>query len=180
MMNRYIQWKTNNPDSYKEVLRRRRERYAENEEFRERQLQHTTEWRVKQRKSKKGSKKRTPKPKIFELGGHQIECWSAGRTAEFLDVDKKTVTNLEKSGTIPTNHVVADNRRRWWPASFVRWLAPYFEQRKSEISAQEFHRRVWIGWSEEQVRGIIPVVSGDLLREETSDDGETRKRSSVS
>lgn len=184
--NRYIQWKSNNPNSYEEVLRRRRERYADDEAYRQSQLQHTAEWREKQRKDKSKKQKRrilgkrTPKPKFFLVDDHQIECWSAGRTAEFLEVDKKTITNLEQSGTIPTNRIVADNRHRWWPANFVRWLKPYFEQRKSEISAQEFHRRVWIGWSEEQVRGIIPVVSGDLLREETSDDGETQKQSVAS
>jgi hypothetical protein len=178
--NRYIQWKTNNPDSYEEVLRRRRERYAENEAYRNRQLQHTAEWREKQRKDKSKKKKsvgkRTPKPKIFEIAGHQIECWSAGRTAEFLGVDKKTITNLEERGTIPINHFVAPNRRRWWPASFVRWIQPYFEQ-KPEIPVEEFHRRVWIGWSEERVRGVIPVISGDSLGKDSSDDGETQRQS---
>jgi len=182
--NRYVQWKTNNPDAYEEVLRRRRKRYSESEDYRQRQLQHTAEWREKQRKSRKKKKKavgkRTPKPKVFSISGLQIECWSAGRMAEFLEVDKKTIINLEKGGSIPINRVTAPNRRRWWPAEFVRWLKPYFEQRKTEISAQEFHRRVWIGWSEEQVRGVIPTVSGDLLREETSDDGETQEQSVAS
>lgn len=183
--NRYIQWKTNNPDSYEEVLRRRRERYSQDEDYRQGQLRHTAEWREKRRKQQKAKKrkkvgKRTPKPKLFTVKGHEIECWSAGRTAEFLGVDKKTITNLEKNGTIPVNHLVAPNRRRWWPASFVRWLKRYFEQRKSGIPAQEFHRRVWIGWSEEQVRGVIPVVSGELLREVASDDGETQKQSVAS
>jgi len=176
-MNRYVQWKINNPSSYEEVLRRRRKRYQENEDYRSRQLQHTAEWREKQKKaSKKASVKRPLKPKMFEVCGHQVECWSAGRVAAFLGVDKKTVVNLEDNGSIPINHIIAANRRRWWPARFVQWLKPFFDQRKSGISAQEFHRRVWIGWSEEQVRGVMPVVSGDLLREETSDGGETQER----
>ena len=174
-MNRYVQWKTNNPDSYEEVLRRRRERYRASDEYRERQLQHTAEWRKKQRKKQKAVKN-LPKPKLFNVNGHAVECWSAGRVAYFLDVDKKTITNLEERGSIPTNHLVAPNRHRWWPAEFIRWIKPYFEQ-KSEISAEEFTRRVWIGWSEEQVRGVIPVISGGLLREESSDGGETSERS---
>ena len=185
--NRYIQWKTNNPDSYEEVLRRRRERYRKDEDYREAQLRHAADWREKQRKRGKKSKKRrktqskrTPQPKLFPIDGRRVECWSAGRTADFLGVDKKTVRNLERKGTIPVNHLVAPNGHRWWPASFVRWLKPYFEQRKSGTSAQEFHRRVWIGWSEEQVRGFIPVVSGDSLREVTSDDGETQEQSVAS
>jgi hypothetical protein len=169
--NRYIQWKTNNPDSYKELLRRRRERYKRNEEYRKRQLQHTAAWR--KRKGKEGvTKKRTPKPKIFQVGEQEVECWSAGRTADFLNVDKKTISNLEKSGAIPTNHLVSANRRRWWPAEFVQWLKPYFVARKAGISAQEFHRRVWIGWSEEQVRGAIPVVLGEFLPQESSGDDQ--------
>ena len=177
MNNRYVQWKTNNPDSYEEVLRRRRERYAESEAYRTRQLQHTAEWRGKQKTKEKPPSKRTPKPKMFRVNDIQVECWSAGRTADFLNVVKKTITNLEKAGTIPTNHLVAANGRRWWPAEFVIWLSRFFEERKSGIPAEEFHRRVWIGWSEEQVRGIIPVVSGDSLRKDSSDDGETQNKS---
>lgn len=173
MTNRYIQWKTNNPGAYKELLRRRKKRYRENEEFRTRQLQHTADWREKKRQDKH-PRKRTPKPKDFQINGTQVECWSAGRTADFLGVDKKTVTNLEKNGTIPTNHVVALNRRRWWPVEFVRWLKPFFDARKSGTSAQELHRRVWIGWSEEQVRGVIPVIHGDL-REETDGEADQTK-----
>lgn len=161
-VNRYVQWKTNNPDSYEELMRRRKKRYRENEEVRQRQLQHAANWREKQRKKKKLPQKRTPKPKVFGVGGTTIECWSAGRTAEFLGVDKKTITNLEKNGSIPVNHLVAHNRRRWWPAAFVRWLLPYFEARKEGTSAQEFDRRVWIGWSEEQVRGVMPLVGKNL------------------
>lgn len=174
---RYIQWKTNNPDSYEEVLRRRRERYQQDEEYRKSQLQHAAEWREKKRRERKKAKKRkrTPKPRLFLFEDRQIECWSAGRTAEFLGVDKKTITNLEKSGTIPLNHGVAANKHRWWPANYVRWLKTFFEE-KAEIPAQEFSRRVWIGWSEEQVRGVIPMVSGGLLREVASDDGETQEQ----
>lgn len=175
---RYVQWKTNNPDSYEEVLRRRRERYNKNADYRKRQLQHTAEWRDKQKTKllKKSANKRLPKPKVFVINDAQVECWSAGRTADYLGVDKKTITNMERSGTIPTNHTVESNRRRWWPAEFVIWLGPFFEERKSRISAQEFHRRVWIGWSEEQIRGIIPVVSGDSSRKDSSDDGETQEQ----
>jgi len=175
--NRYIQWKTNNPDSYQEVLRRRRERYAKEATFRERQLQLTAEWREKEKRKKNSSKKRgsrLPKPKLFEIDGALVECWSAGRTAQFLGVDKKTITNLEERGTIPTNHIVAPNRHRWWPAAFVCWLKPFFDQKSDGIPTEEFHRRVWTGWSEEQVCGMIPVVSGDSLREEPVDGGETQ------
>jgi len=170
---RFLQWKTNNPDSYEELLQRRKKRYRESEEFRQRQLKHTADWREKQRRDKQ-PKKRTPKPRNFQIDGSQVECWSAGRTADFLGVDKKTVTNLEKNGTIPTNHVVAPNRRRWWPAEFVQWLKPFFDVRKGGISAQELHRRVWIGWSEEQVRGVIPVVHGELREEIYGDTDQTK------
>jgi len=184
MNNRYIQWKTNNPASYEEVLRRRRERYAESNAYRSRQLSHTADWRSKQKtakkKKKKPPRKRTPKPKMFRVDDIQVECWSAGRTAEFLDVDKKTITNLEHAGTIPTNHLVTANGRRWWPAEFVAWLRQFFEERKLGIPAQEFHRRVWIGWSEEQVRGIIPVVSCDSRRKDSGDDGKTQIQSVAS
>ena len=171
--NRYVQWKTNNPDSYKEVLRRRRERYKKDKKSKEKQLQHTAEWR-KKRKQKKSAQSRLPKPKLFTVDDLQIECWSAGVTAKFLGVTKRTLTNLEQAGTIPTNHLVEPhNRRRWWPAEFVRWIRAYFIE-KPEISTEEFARRVWIGWSEERVRGVIPVVSGDSLREDSVDDGEAQ------
>jgi len=83
--------------------------------------------------------------------------------ADFLGVTKKTITNLENSGTIPTNHLISTNNHRWWPAEFVEWLQPFFAARKAGITAQEFHRRVWVSWSEELSRGIIPIVTNPRL-----------------
>ena len=164
---RFIQWKTSNPESYAEMLRKRRVRYNEDESARLRQLEHNRNWRKKQRdKQQSTPKKRTPKPKFFDVSGAFVEFWSVGRTVEFLGIDKKTIANLEDNGSIPINHYTAPNRRRWWPAEFVYWLKPFFAARKIGISAKEFHRRVWIGWSEEQTRDAVPVIQDDGPREE--------------
>ena len=158
---KFVQWCNSNPVGYAELLRRRRKKYANDDDAREKQLAHNAAWREKQKK-RKTSKKRTPQPKTFTINDQPVECWSIGRTAEFLGVSKQTVPNLEDTSTIPTNHYVCPSRRRWWPAEFIRWIKPFFESRfPSEgqgISAQEFHRRVWTGWGEEQVRGVVPVV----------------------
>lgn len=170
---RFIQWKQSNPSAYDELLARRRQRYAADEAARQRQLAHNAAWREKQKKLK-GRKKRVPNPKFFMLEGRDVECWTISRVAEFLGVSKQTIANLESVGTIPMNHYVCENGRRWWPAAFVRWIKPFFEARFTSdvpgISAQEFHRRVWTGWAEEQVRGEIPVIASLNSPEATVDD----------
>lgn len=167
---RFIQWRQSNPSGYDELLRRRRKKYASDEAARRRQLEHSAAWREKQRIRK--SQKRVPRPKILLFDGREEECWSIGRTAEFLGVSKQTIANMETFGTIPTNHYVGRGGRRWWPASFVVWLKPFFLARFPSnlpgISAQELHRRVWTGWAEERVRRAIPIVA--LARVEELDD----------
>lgn len=159
---KFVQWRISNPTAYDELLRRRREKYAEDATTRKKQLEHNAAWREKQ-KRKRTRKKRLPSPKFFTIGGRPIECWSIGRAADYLGVSKQTITNLEEMGTIPTNHYVCESRRRWWPVLFVRWLKPFFKSRfpaeGTGISAQEFHRRVWTAWGEEQVRGVVPVIA---------------------
>jgi len=165
---RFIQWKESNPSGYDDLLRRRRTKYADSEEARKRQLGHNANWREKQRQKKsKQRKSHIPKPRQIEIGGATVECWSVGHVASYLGVSKQTISNLEDNGSIPTNHFLDSNRRRWWPASFVHWLSPFFNARfEVGISAQEFHRRVWTGWTEEQMRGVVPVV-GALATEDT-------------
>ena len=169
---KFVQWRTSNPVGYDELLRRRRKNYADDEEARRTQLAHNAAWRKKQ-KGRKTATKRTPHPKTFEINGQNVECWSIGRAADYLGVSKQTITNLETSDTIPTNHHICKSNRRWWPATFVEWVKPFFESRfpaeGSGISAQEFHRRVWIGWSEEQVRGVVPTVSTLKVTEDKDD-----------
>ena len=170
---RFVQWRKANPVAYDELLRRRREKYADNPDAREKQLKQNAAWRAKQKK-RKTRKKRTPRPRQFRIGERVIECWSIGRTAEFLGVSKQTITNLESLGTIPTNHHVCASRRRWWPATYVQWLKPFFEARFTTdgtgISAQEFHRRVWTAWGEEQVRGEIPVIDASQVNGDGDED----------
>jgi hypothetical protein len=171
---RFIQWKTSNPDGYDELLKRRRQKYAEDEAARQRQLAHNAAWREKQKQRK--SRKRVPSPRFFMLEGRDVECWTVSRAAEFLGVSKQTITNLESDGTIPLNHHICESGRRWWPAAFVRWLKPYFEARfvpdAPGISAQEFHRRVWTGWAEAHVGGAIPVIATLNSPEATVDEDD--------
>jgi len=169
---RFIQWRQSNPSAYDELLARRREKYANSEEAREKQLRHNANWRKKQ-KQKKATKERKArprqrKPKIIEIDDVPVAFWSVGRVADFLGLHKRTLAVLEQTGTIPINRFKDKNGHRWWPVDFVYWLKPYFDARygKEGISAREFHRRVWTGWSEEQARGVIPVIREGLGTED--------------
>jgi len=159
---RFIQWREANPEGYEALLRRRRESYRTDEERRRRQLKHNANYRKKMRRKKaaeaRKGKPRQRKPKYFTINGEQVKCWSVGRTAAYLGINKRTITALENEGRIPLNRFVDQNNHRWWPVEFVRWLKPFFDARKEGVSAREFHRRVWIDWSEEQSRGVVPVV----------------------
>lgn len=174
---KFVRWRKANPTAYDELLRRRRQSYQNDEEARRKQLAANAAWRKKQKKQKKRQTRARglPKPKLLYVGGQPVEFWSVGRSASFLGVSKQTITNLENLGTIPVNHYVCESsRHRWWPADFVRWLKPFFQTRfpaeGAGISAQEFHRRVWTAWGEEQVRGVIPVVTTSKVTEEPNED----------
>ena len=171
-VSRFVQWRNNNPQGYEALLHRRRESYQTDEDRRLKQLQHNANYRKKV-KSRAGEQKRSPrqrKPKIMLLNNRSVEFWSVGRMAAHLGISKRTITALEDEGRIPINRYVDQNNHRWWPAEFVRWLKPFFDARKDGVSAREFHRRVWIGWSEEQARGVVPMVGTGIDAEETDGD----------
>jgi hypothetical protein len=176
-MSRFIRWRMTDPDAYQRHLEDRKKRYAEDEEFRESQLRYNAAWREKKKKknSKKPAVKRPRKPRTLDVNGKKVEFWSVGRMANTLGVCNRTITNLEKVGSIPINHLL-DKRRRWWPADFVLWLKPFFEARQNGISAQEFHRRVWTGWTEAQIAGVVTALSPERSELDGELENHTQER----
>lgn len=173
---KFVHWRRANPTAYDELLRRRREKYQSDLDAREKQLAANAAWRSKQKRleQKQQRKRKLPRAKVLYLNGAPVEFWSIGRAASYLNVSKQTITNLEQLGTIPINHYVCpSSRHRWWPARFVQWLRPFFDVRFPEagqgISAQEFHRRVWTSWGEEQVKGVIQVVATSAVNEDPNE-----------
>lgn len=163
---RFVRWWQANRETVNE---RRRAKYKNDKEFREKE-------RARKRfNPQQGRKRRFPKPKIYYHKGEPIILWSVGRVAEYLGISKRTIANLESKGSIPTNRVVDDLRRRWWPEAYVKWLKPFVDHRKSkEITAREFSRRVWNGWRQALATGTFPVLSEVNEHDKASNSQERR------
>ena len=153
---RFVRWWQDNPEKAEAIKKRRRDKYAADKEFQESERRRKREAYAKQN-NPTGS--RLPKPKVYFYKNMVIELWSVGTIAKFLGIHKRTISGLESRGAIPTNRLVDDNGRRWWPADYAQWLKPYFALRQTgSLSAQEFSERVWNDWKTELERGLIPVL----------------------
>ena len=126
----------------------------------------TPEYKERERQRKKLAQQRKkglaklPKPRVYHFKDQDYIIWSVGRVAHCLGVHKRTISNLERKSTIPTNRITDSNNRRWWPASYIRWLKPYFDLKNSgDISSKEFSRRVWKDWRQAVAAGVFPVLA---------------------
>ena len=160
-ISRFVQWWQSNPKKAEEIKRRRREKYKENG------------GRPKPQDKKTP---RLPKPRVYHHEGVPVVIWPVGRVAQYLGIHKRTLAKLEARGAIPTNRVIDDNRWRWWPEAYVKWLKPFMDERKTrEITPQEFSRRVWNGWRQALASNVFPVLSEAQTHDQRQDQRDPEK-----
>jgi hypothetical protein len=95
----YQKWYEENKE---ERNRRRREKYAEDAEYRERVMEHSREYRERQRKRSKVKLPRFQKPKDVELpDGSIIQLFSVGAFAQLVQRSVQSITHWEKREIIP-------------------------------------------------------------------------------
>ncbi len=164
---RFMRWRSSNPESYARALARRKKRYADDADFRERRQEMTRQSVLK--KKKRGPKPLKPRLFPHPHTGEMIEHWSVGVCADYWGISKRQISNLEAKGSIPINRHVTSTGRRWWPAAYAEWLKPFFDLRTSrEISAKVFSQRVMEEWPEAVASGLVPDLNAEGADEQGS------------
>lgn len=153
-------------DLAERTLSKRRQRYANDPEYRERIKDSVR----KNREAKKGeSQKRSfNRDKIVIINGEAVQLFSSGKTASIVGVGSRTIENWEKKGLIPINRAKDPVGRRWYPADFVAFLAEHVADRQ-EHRCDEWSRRVKDAWQMRQLGNHpIPMV-GEHLEDDYGD-----------
>lgn len=139
------------------VLSRRRERYANDQEYAE-----SIKESVRRQREKKGpsDKKRSfNRDKVIVIDGESVTLISSGKAAKMVGVSPKTIKHWEKKDYIPRNRAKDRLGRRWYPMEFVVWLAGQAADRPSD-RLDEWSMRVKEAWQKTQLSDRrIPVVS---------------------
>ena len=95
-----------------------------------------------------------PRPWVMP-DGRIITVVSAGEAADTCGVSKRTFVNYETRGVIPANRLMDERGRRWYPESFVSWLAVLLKnQSERREPLWRLRRRVERAWLD--VRAHIP------------------------
>jgi len=119
-------------ERHEQRLKARRDRYGQDVELRERQLQRNRDRRLKQRQAAgpgDGLRRKT-----FDVAGQPTEFVSLASAAALCGMSKKTFRTLDDSGVIPRNRLIDKVGRRWYPLAFVRWLTPLLSDQSSSRS----------------------------------------------
>ncbi len=138
------------------ILKRRRERYANDPSYQE-SIKASVR---RQRKKKSGSDRRRSfnRDKLIVMNGISVTLLSSGKVASLLGVSARTIVNWEKKGYIPLNYAKDSLGRRWYPAEFVVFLIAQVVSKSGRLD--EWSLRVKESWQTTQLSDRpIPIVS---------------------
>jgi DNA-binding transcriptional regulator YiaG len=154
-------WKEDRKTAEK-VLSKRRERYANDEDYAE-----SIKEAVRRRRQEKGPSKRKRsynRDKVIVINGVSVTLLSSGKAAGLIGVSSRTLVNWEKKGYIPLNRAKDTLGRRWYPSEFVMFLAQQSAKRPGG-RLNEWSERVKEAWQEIQLSDRAVPIVGDHLEE---------------
>lgn len=152
-------WRENRALAEK-ALSKRRERYANDPEYREKIKDAVRKRREASKPS--GQKRSFNRDKVVVINGVGVLLMSSGKAADAIGVSPRTLGLWEKKGVIPVNRAKDSLGRKWYPASFVGFLAEHAAHRK-EHRCDEWSRRVKEAWQMHQLSNHpIPIVGEHL------------------
>jgi hypothetical protein len=147
--------------------KRKRDRYAEDPAYRMRKIEEAKRRyaeRTAQTPKKRGKRGRNkPRPWVMP-DGRIITLISVGAAADLCKLSKRTLINYETGGIIPTNRLIDQRGRRWYPKQFAEWLSELLSsQSEKREPLRTLKRRVERAW--QQAQATMPV-----LKEQPDDD----------
>jgi hypothetical protein len=159
-MSKFIQWWQGNPERADAIRERRRDRYQNDPDFRQREIDRVKAYAAQHKCDPKARGRTHNKPKHVWINNQSVEMWSTGHTLKELGIGRSTLLTWERNNEIPRHRWIDDVGRNWWPAEFVMWLRPFVRDRhEGRINRQEFVSRVSQSWAVS--RSQLPQVSND-------------------
>lgn len=147
------------PEERDKARKRKKKRYEENDDYRQRQIDNAKARYQRTKPKPVGRKPRGPnKPKPHFLpDGRLISLLSAGAAAKAIGISKRTLISYEEKEVIPTNRLMDDRGRRWYPDEFIEFLKPILEH-QSDLREPlwRLKQRVQLAWQDAH---NIPVLT---------------------
>lgn len=154
-----IRWREDRKTA-EQVLKRRRERYANDPEYAE-----SIKESVRRQREIKGPSERKRsfnRDKVIIVNGVSVTLLSSGKAASLIGVSPRTIAHWEKKGYIPVNRAKDRLGRRWYPAEFVVFLVEQASDRPSN-RLDGWSERVKEAWQRIQLSDRpIPMVCDHL------------------
>lgn len=156
-----VRWREDR-DSAEQALKKKRNRYAHDEAYRERIKEAVKRNRAS--KSESGRKRAFNKDKTVVINGVSVTLLSSGKAAKLIGVSARSLERWEKRGLIPINFLKDRVGRRWYPLEFVMFLAEQRLGRKHKGHAQRL-TDVNESWRAVQLGKNPIVVVSDFVEE---------------
>lgn len=136
------------------VNKRRREKYQQDQAFRQQQIERAREYRSENRSEDPPEGRwtkglavvevRRHRTKLFVVGGKDVLCSWMGTLLERIRIAESTLAAWETKGVIPVPTVVDNAGRRWYSAEYVRILESCVTTgRREGWSTDHLKEEVW-------------------------------------
>jgi hypothetical protein len=147
-------------------LAKKRERYAKDPAYAKAIKDGVKRRRAEKPKSDR--KRAFNRDRVVVIGGQPVVLWSIGKSADYIGVSKKTLEGWERQTHVPRNKITDEIGRRWYPKSYVIFIADLFKTKNPKERLAEWASRVKGAWVVRQGGpDPIPVVC-----ERTDGDGQ--------
>lgn len=145
-------------ESSERVLQNRRERYASDPAYRE-AIKDSV--RRRRAQSPASDRKRSfNRDRIIMVDGKPVTLWSIGRSAHHIGVKRQTLEKWDREAVIPKNRCTDEMGRRWFPSSFIDFIAEQYQARLPNERLITWASRVEDAWNSRQKgEHQIPKIS---------------------
>ncbi|MGD9727490.1 MAG: hypothetical protein AB7V39_14035 [Nitrospiraceae bacterium] len=138
-------------------MSQKRKRYANDPDYAE-SIKESVR-RQRQKRTPSDNKRSFNRDKVIVVDGVTVSLVSSGKAARLIGISPKTLSHWEKKNFVPLNHTKDRLGRRWYPLSYVMFLANLASDRPSD-RLDEWSIRVKEAWMKLQLSDRrIPVVS---------------------
>lgn len=143
-------WKTHR----EQINERRRKRYKEDPEYRQRTLDASRETAIETRRVGLGDreigtvKKSHRLPRVIMVRGKPVKLFSAGYFAEYLKYSPMTLQTWEKARILPAPTMVDSSGRKWYSERFMAQFAQLVSEfREKSWGLEQFKKFVQERWT---------------------------------
>jgi len=155
-------------DRAEKILDERRQRYANDAEYRKKIKDSVR--RNRSAKQPSDRKRSFNRDRVMMINGSTVFLYSSGKAASLMGVTPRTASLWEKDDVIPLNRACDLLGRRWYPAEFVTFMSALVSERSQFRSLADWSTRVKEAWQTRQLSDTpVPVVCERLVTDEQAE-----------